>query len=311
MTGTTHKEQRASPSDCILLLALPRSFDAIQSALGGGPYADYVSRGLLWGNVLELWESTFKGVASAANALAVEARNIGISVTEDATLADLHASFEGFRIITIVAHWRGPTLSKEDIALPPSLIANRLCEDQDEFSALFRIGMAPDWTTRLATSGSEDIRRSRLAELLNTRLSRPPPLAPSPQATQWHMDFTTLYHFNRAALDHWWPDAIRAGNRLELFDGLHSAEDIGGTVPNSWAGVADLSNCQSAQLISIVKCYRHDRVVIANELETDPVSRMAALQGVYRLVAQGWDYVEARRRLAELIRSNGRGGEKS
>jgi hypothetical protein len=120
------------------------------------------------------------------------------------------------------------------------------------------------------------------------------------------MDLVTLHHCNRAALDAWWPEAFRAGNRLELADGLHSAEDISPAVPGSWTGIADFSNCQSAQLISAIKRYREDRIVIANELETDPRSRMAILRSVYGLVAQGWDYVEARKRLAELILHGGR-----
>jgi hypothetical protein len=129
---------------------------------------------------------------------------------------------------------------------------------------------------------------------------------------EWHMDAITLRHQNRYALDGWWPDAFKAGNRLELADGLHSTEDIASAIPDSWTGVADLSNCQSAQLISAIKQYRADRVVIANELETNPISRLAALRGVYNLVAAGWNYVEARKRMAERISREARNlGRKS
>jgi hypothetical protein len=291
-----------------LLLALPRSLMAVESALRGNSYADYVGRGRLWGSSSELWEATFKGVAYAAEALAAEARGLGVSVTEDATLLSVRTAFRNFGVITIVAHWRGPTISKEDITLSPSLISKRLLEDPDQLPTRLRRGMAPDWIAKL--SSSEEISRSRLAELLDARLRGFPVLATPPDGARWHMDAVTLHHCNRTALDDWWPDAFRAGNRLELADGLHSANDIGRAIPDAWAGVADLSNCQSAQLVSAIKLYRPDRVVIANELEANPIGRMAALRSVYGLVVQRWNYVEARKRLADFILHGGREKEK-
>ncbi|MGJ4887244.1 hypothetical protein ACQR1Y_03595 [Bradyrhizobium sp. HKCCYLRH3099] len=285
--------------DCALLLALPRSLDAIQNAFEGNAYADYVGRGRLWGNASELWERTFESVANAANSLAAEARHLGVWVTEDATLESARDVFNEFPIVTVVAHWRGPAFSKDDILLATPIVTKRLLEASDHVATHFRTSMPSHWVEKLR--GSEEVRRSRLAELIDKRLRGLPALTPPPDGAQWHMDASTIHHFNRAALDDWWPEAFRAGNRLELADGLHSAIDIGNVVSDLWTGVADLSNCQSAQIISAIKRYRPDRIVIANELETDPISRMAALRITYDLVARGWDYVEARHRLADVI----------
>jgi len=93
------------------------------------------------------------------------------------------------------------------------------------------------------------VRASRLAELLDTRLRQPPPLRLPPNGTTWQMDQSTAQHINRSELDAWWPEAFIPGNRLELADGLHPPEVIAAWVPNTWTGVADLSSCQSSQLI--------------------------------------------------------------
>jgi hypothetical protein len=160
-----------------------------------------------------------------------------------------------------------------------------------------------DWRDRLGRSDTDAARRSKLAELLDRRLSREPCLWPPPPGTEWHMDLITLRHENRAALDAWWPEAFVAGNRLELADGLHTAEEVAAIIPAQWGGIVDLSNCQSAQLIDLVKRHREDRIVIANERETNPVRRLTLLSVIYEMLAKSRiNYVDARAALAAKMR---------
>jgi hypothetical protein len=285
------------------VLALPTDLVAVEQGLAGGPYADYVGRGALWGNASELWTNSFGAVAVAARALVEEATHLGVKVRENAKLNDLRDLFANCRVVTVVAHWRGPQISKQDIATEPTVIIHRLAEDACYLATCLRAGLAPGWRERLEAVGSDSARCSRLAELLDARMSRPPALAAPPAGTEWYMDEITLRHQNRAALDSWWPAAFKAGNRLELADGLHSADAIGAIVPEQWSGVADLSTCQSAQLIDEIKQYRSDRIVIANERETNPVRRLTLLKVVYNLLSHcDANYVDARSAMAERMR---------
>lgn len=291
------------PRSCGLALALPTSLTAVEQALVGGPYADYIGPSAGRGGASALWANSFRAVATAAEALAGSAGQRGVRVIENATLGDLAGLFQTCRVVTVVAHWRGPEFSKDDVIAGPEEIIDRLVHDHGELPTRLRAGFQGSWRNWLSASASDEIRRSRLAELLNTRLAQGPILLAPPPGTEWHMDLITLRHENRAALDAWWPTAFRPGNRLELADGLHSAQSVSSTVPPWWDGIADFSNCRSAQLADLVKQNSPDRIVIANEHETKALSRIALLSVVYDLLSSGaGNYAAMRVALALRIR---------
>ena len=106
----------------------------------------------------------------------------------------------------------------------------------------------------------------------------------------------------------WWPEAFVAANRLELADGLHDADSIADCIDASWRGIVDLSNCQSAQMIDCIKQSRSSRLVIANEREADPISRMAVLRIVYGLLRAGTrNYASVRKEFAAAVVAETRG----
>jgi predicted HAD superfamily phosphohydrolase YqeG len=74
---------------------------------------------------------------------------------------------------------------------------------------------------------------------------------------------------------------------------------------NTWTGVADLSSCQSSQLIEQIKQGRPDRIVVANERETNPVLRLAVLQVVYELLAKAPTTASVRRAVAQNLATPG------
>src|SRR5262249_47722059 len=159
-------------------------------------------------------------------------------------------------------------IALRDLRLEPPAIAERIATDAAQTAALLRQGLPARWHDTLEAVSPGRVRASRLAELLDTRLRQPPPLRLPPDGTTWEMDQSTVQHFNRSELDAWWPEAFIPGNRLELADGLHPPEVIAAWVPSAWTGVADLSSCQSSQLIEQIKQGRPDRIVVANERET-------------------------------------------
>jgi hypothetical protein len=290
------------PASCGLALALPMNFAAVESAISGGAYSDYIGRAASLGSAQRIWEHGFHKVAAAATWLVTEAGRLGVIVVTDAALEDIRALFCRCTVVTIVAHWRGPEIASADIRLAPELIIDRLQHEDSRTAGLIRAGLAPEWGTRILLLNGVTARKSRLAELLDRRMRQQPHLVPPPQGVEWHMDSATLRHENRAALDEWWPEAFAPGNRLELADGLHAVQTIASCVPPAWAGIADLSNCQSAQAMDGIKQGRPDRIVIANERETNPLRRMALLCVVYDLLAKRMlNYAEARIALSEAM----------
>jgi hypothetical protein len=291
-----------APAACGLALALPMNFAAVESAAQGGAYADYVARAASLGSARRVWEHGFDKVSAAATKLVGEAAQLGVVVAANATLEDVRSLFERCAVVTIVAHWRGAEIDTADIRLAPELIVERLEGERSQTAALIRDGLAPDWKSEILQADGTAARKSRLAEALDRRMRQEPYLVAPAEGVEWHMDEITLRHANRAALDDWWPEAFAPGNRLELADGLHAPQTIAAIVPSAWAGIADLSNCQSAQLIESIKQVRSDRVVIANERETHPLRRMALLCVIYELLAKRtMNYAQARVALSEAM----------
>lgn len=298
------------PLACGLALALPTSLSAIERALAAGPYRDYVKRAAFLGLPRAIWESGFDKVAAATITLADTARSLGVMVSTDATLSDLRALFEARSVVTIVAHWRGPDVHADDILADHVAVIDRLEDDDSAVAAAIRSGLRPGWKDWILRAPEGAAQNSRLAEVLDRRMSCEPALRPAPEGTTWHMDASTLRHLNRKALEDWWPQAFAGANQLELADGLHAPENVMASVPPHWSGIADFSNCRSAQLIDGVKQGRSDRMIVANEHETNPLRRMGLLSVVYDLLASGSrNYAEIRIALADgLTRDFGRQG---
>ena len=290
------------PEACGLALALPMDLAAIEAALTGGPFADYVGRAASLGSARRIWEHGFDRVAAGADTLAREASDFGVTVARNATLEDLRQLFSTCTVVTVIAHWRGPEISRADLRTEPAAVVDRLANERSQTADLLRAGLPRDWQLRITRADGPAGQSSRLTELLDGRLRREPSLVPPPDGMTWHMDPVSLWHFNRAVLDDWWPKAFVPGNRLELADGPHAPDAIAACVPDAWSGIADLSNCRSAQLIDNVKQGRSDRIVIANEQETNPLSRMALLAAIYGLLAKGsGTYADARLALANAL----------
>jgi hypothetical protein len=280
---------------------------AIGDALGGGPYADYVGRAAALGPAQRIWEGGFRQVAAMAEELKREAAGLGVVVADNARLQDLRTLFSSCSVVTIVAHWRGPEIADRDVKLDPTAIVDRVATERSPLADLMRAGLPAGWSEKIRAS-EPSARSSWLAEILDRRLGRPPPFLPPPEGGVWRMDPVTLRHFNRAALDSWWPEAFIAANRLELADGQHTADTIADCIGADWSGIVDLSNCQSAQMIDCIKQSRPSRLIIANEREADPISRMAVLRIVYDLLRSGTrNYASVRKEFVANLAAETRG----
>ena len=201
----------------------------------GGAYADYVGRAASIGSAKQIWSAGLDKVAGAVGDLAGIASTLGVNVKLAATAADVAQLFAACRVITILAHWRGPEVTSADIRVDPLTIADQIEFDSNDTAVLLREGLPNGWRAIVASALTGGARTSRLAELLDVRLRYLPALERTPAGTNWHMDPSTLRHFNRSRLDAWWPEAFVPGNCLELADGLHPPEILKTLVPDRWS----------------------------------------------------------------------------
>ena len=104
----------------------------------------------------------------------------------------------------------------------------------------------------------------------------------------------SLRHFrafqNRERLDRGFSDSkvLAPGNRVEFSDGLHTITDVVAHLPVDFAGVLDLSVCNSVFLAEVVR--RHCpkcRRVVANEDPTMPRFRLINCKYAYKIITSG------------------------
>lgn len=290
------------PEDCGLAIALPLSYHDVKLASVGQSWSDYLSD-VSPGEIERVWKEQ-EPAANALLNLVRSARNFGVDVDERATLCTIRQFFSTKSIVTVVAHWRGAVLSETDIKLDAAHVIDGLRAATNPFAEALLSDLTIERLHEIESLPTETGRRRALAGALDQRLRGTPYLpgaAPSlPPEVKYQMDASTRHHRHRELLDRWWPQAFKSGSRLELEDGLHSAESVGAVIPSDWSGTFDLSSCYSAQLVGAIKQGRQDRISIANDEQVEPRVRPLIIDATYKLLADGgWGYSEARLRIAQ------------
>lgn len=285
MAGSSPADLRTPtpPGGCALAIALPLTAQAFAADLEAGPAMDY-SRGLLGVLTPEAtWRDTGAPLAELVLATAAEAAAAGITVVREAGLAELGHLFAAFPVVIVVAHWRGHRLVAGDLRLPAAAIARRIMAGGDE--AARGLGQHLDGDTLAEIAEGRAARPEvRLAALLDGLVA-----GPSPAATTGEPAADAFWRAacRRTALDGWWPEAFRPGNRLELRDGLQSAEAVAAAVPEGWTGIADFAVCHSMLLAETVKAGRPERRVMMRERRLDPRFYLQLLRRAVAEIARG------------------------
>ena len=183
-------------------------------------------------------------VAQPLRNLAAAAASLGCEIRERATLSDLRAAATGDAIAVIVSHWKGPEFSNDDFLRDfDGQLKDRLSTlDHPLARAILqsiqpRHGCVP-FIRRRALSPRDALRR-----YLDAQIEDELP------AGDLHYELdTTRQARRRTLLDEMLRGLIRPGNRLELFDGLHAADEISHAIPREFSGVLDLTVCTSTYL---------------------------------------------------------------
>ena len=192
----------------------------------------------------------------------------GVPVQRRATLASLHKATSERSVVVLFAHWKGPEISNDDFIEP--IDGNSFLQRASgETTTLGKwlanrlqglIADKTNWRAKLfslfRSSGYQSL-RGALGEALEADFDEDEPGDVVDEIVEHPV---TRAARRRDALDSLLRGLIRPGNRLELFDGLHSKETVETTIAKDFEGVIDLTTCTSTYLADYVAAKREFRL---------------------------------------------------
>jgi hypothetical protein len=208
-----------------------------------------------WGRQIGMtptsWKNGFQSQAhvdAVAAELIADARSHGDAVVCCASLGDLEKALSQSQIVVLFAHWRGSAVVESDLLKGWEARARQLAAQPGDLVGL--------QLRDLVEEGRLD-RRAATVELnraIESRVLRP--WLPAGLADRVETGELIARTLARDLIDAAFAGCLRQGNRLELFDGLHSLAALERVVPPSFAGVFDLSCCNSSVPASYLKLCR-------------------------------------------------------
>jgi hypothetical protein len=192
-------------------------------------------------------EEYFPLVADRLQALANDAQALGADVRTHATLVDLNQASASKGIVIVFAHWKGAEVANDDILANRDVFLAQSASDGSPLGKWIYIRLLRD----ARKCGMDDI----LNEALATSLS-------SEQTPGIVMleDHVTRSARRRDQMDVMFEGSLRPGNRLELYDGLHSKCVVENAIAPTFSGVLDLAACNSTILASFLGGRRQYRM---------------------------------------------------
>jgi len=190
----------------------------------------------------EAWHADYENVASAAQNLISTAQRVGALLWECATLLDLTEATRRCRTVVLFAHWSGAQFAPGDLLAEPGVLSQRLAQH-----ACFRGLCASD------TRGIVDLLNGAIEDM---RLLHELPASVSVSARRSRSIGQTL---SRDLLDEYLRGLVAPGNRLELFGGLYTPDDVEQAVAADFQGDLDLALCHSEALGTFLDLRRGDK----------------------------------------------------
>jgi hypothetical protein len=246
-------------------------------------------------------------VASPLTDLMVKANALGIEVRKKATLQDLSATAIDSATVILISHWKGPEWSNDDLISP--IDAARFLErvvDKDNPLARwmarrlqprgFGIGPCGIWMSRLMAWLNKPSRvdvPGLLSRALDARLKDTPGRIAGLGPVQEQQ--LTRRTRRRDLLDHLFDGLVRPGNRLELYDGLHTMQEIDNALHPGFSGILDLTTCTSTPLADYLAArseYKTHLVHFSQEQQPEWMAQLLVL--TLERVAVGEAYLDAR-----------------
>jgi hypothetical protein len=259
-------QSRVRPRDCALLVAVPSTRREFFDDYRVG--TDFVKRYTSESPSPDASWGQYEKYASLARHVIDRVKKRGVSVIERATLADLHKTLPAYPVTTLMAHWRSARFRPDDISRT-SRVAEYLAERAAAPDALRASdgtqGLAAD-LNRLLDEGTSNAEGSKAAGGIT--------------ADQYR------WHERRQKIEAALPGAFRGGAAVEFAGGFCNIAEISGGIAATYAGILDLTVCQSVLLGEMVrrKCPRCLVLTSAEEVSMD--FRLAAYHQAIEILAR-------------------------
>jgi hypothetical protein len=240
-----------TPGDCALAVAIPLSLEALIDDWGrsDSEFARVIVRKAYESPSPEAaWRQGYSGLCDQLREEISTVRGLGVTVAEDARLADLGELFAKFKVVSILAHGPFPLLELDDV-LAPQLLLNAFAPT-DVGSAVQKHQLIK-WLV-----GFPDVRNARSLEMLVRALRRL--LDRSRSYFHRQIDEASAGDLPRAfeldapsggltrmLLQEAIPGALRSPPVLELRDGLHSFDAFISKIPCAFSGTIEFVVCSA------------------------------------------------------------------
>jgi hypothetical protein len=222
----------------------------------------------------ERWVSEYSvHVAEPLQDLMRTASELRVEVRTEATLDTLREVVGVHKVVILFAHWKGPEIVGDDFVVPVDLseFARRVEADKTLLGKWLRPRLARLYIGGGASGARHGFWgwfrpepprptiRDLLSEAALVRLADDDSLISDRVDCVMEAEVTRLAR-RRDELDHLFGGLLRPGNRLELFDGLHSKEKVLGALSDDFEGIIDLTTCTSTILSDFIGQQRRQRV---------------------------------------------------
>jgi hypothetical protein len=298
------------PASCALLLSMPSSRAEFFDGVVQGAYcSDYLSQTVgadvrhedkarLLRRAEHNWERGYQQICQEADGLIAIAERLGVHVVRAATLEDLRRCSAQFSTLILFAHWKGSTIYLRDVRAHVLSIGSALRSTTHPLSQWL-----VDEFSRSAPYAKTASRKEFARQFLNfvnilieseRVLHAVPGLLPERLLTLFGESPLFSKTMSRDLLDE--ALSIEPGNKLELFDGLHSPGVVEQTIAASFRGTLELAGCQSAVLASFIRNKRGNALTIINgTTDIHTAVRYAKVRTALSRSAQsGCTYLDAR-----------------
>lgn len=275
-------EQIHTPADCALVIAVPSTEAEFMHAAASRSPDGFIARmrGEPPRRVEWVWRHVYAPIAALMTATIEEGLRIGVTVFRAADLARLGDACRHSKIVTLIAHWRFPGLSPEDLLDPSAALSAVLAARE---GPLARIG------ARLGTSPTPGPIH-RLVPLLCAEVAASEHLSrarervgPLPRPGPGDATATGVHRVDLdLALP---PTALRPAGVVEFAEGFRSIRDVLDMIPPAFSGVLELSICNSASLGLAIRRARPGCLAIVHQRRSSLVSVLAIYRAVLHLLA--------------------------
>ncbi len=251
-------EPAISPSDCALAIALPLTQERFLSD-ATAPDKDF-ARSVIAASgrsPAAAWTELYvPKVVVPCDRIAVSARSLGATVATGVTAPMLWRLLEQFPLVSLFAHSKASPVQPADI-LEPYAILDIIRDGRSIVARHLRATLA-----HRSWSRDEVALRGQIAAALDEALA--PTRAWTETTVRADRAGRPDRLLSRVMLEGCLGAAMRGAPMLELYDGLNTADELLAAIPSEFAGVLDLSVCNSFALGESIKRKRQRCLVIEN-----------------------------------------------